>query len=99
MKNPLNNDRLVSLTPLITTGLLEGANAGQLFRMWGERTAAGQSVPSWLLVNLALWLWLNFYRVKTPGERLAILATKIGIVMNASVLLTTIYFRYGVGRG
>jgi uncharacterized protein with PQ loop repeat len=95
----ITNERLVSLTPLLTTCLFETANVGQLIRMWTERTAAGQSVPSWLLVNIGLWLWLNFYRVKTPGEKIAILATKIGIVMNASVLLTAIYFRYVVGRG
>lgn len=93
------NPRFVSYTPVLTTLLLEGANVGQLWQMWTERTAAGQSILSWVLVNVALWFWVNFYKVKTPGEKFAIRATQAGIAMNTAVIVTTIYFRYVVGRG
>jgi hypothetical protein len=95
----VKNPRLVFLTPVLTTCIFESANAGQLWQMWAERTAAGQSIFSWVLVNVGLWLWLNFYNVKTPGERFAIWATRIGICFNMTVILTTVYFRYIVGRG
>lgn len=78
----------------MTTLLLEGANIGQLRRMWVEQTAEGQSLTAWLLVSAALWLWLNFYRVITPDQKFAIRCTAFGIVMNALVILTVLYFRY-----
>jgi hypothetical protein len=86
--------KLVSYTPLVTTLLLEGANVGQLQRMWTERTAEGQSILSWILVFIALLLWHNFYLVCTPDQRKAIIAARIGMVMNATVVLTVAYFRY-----
>jgi uncharacterized protein with PQ loop repeat len=99
MTNIFRNQRLVSLTPILTTLMLEGANLGQLWRMWTHRTAAGQELMSWVMVNIALWLWLNWYRVKTPNERFAILATRLGICLNTLVILSVAYFRYAVGRG
>lgn len=82
------------LTPMVAVGLLEFANVNQLVRMWTEWTAAGQSLWGWLSVQLALWLWLNFYRVITPNERFAFWGTGIGIAMNMAVCLTVVFFRY-----
>lgn len=95
---PWNNPAVVSNTPLIAVGLLEWANLSQLFRMWTEWTAAGQSLVGWLSVHLALWLWLNFYRVITPNEKKAIYGTALGVIMNGAVILTVCYFRYWLGE-
>jgi uncharacterized membrane protein YbaN (DUF454 family) len=93
--------KLVALTPVLTTLLLEWANVGQLWRMWSVRSALGQNVWSWLCVHIALWLWMNFYRVAMPIGRartLAIVGTATGIVLNAAVLITVAFFRYWVGN-
>jgi hypothetical protein len=90
------NPKVVDKTPIVTVFLLEGANLQQLWRMWTARTSAGQSVTAWLSVNLALWLWLNFYLVFNRQNKFAIWGTAVGIFLNALVLLTVIYFRYGV---
>jgi uncharacterized protein with PQ loop repeat len=89
-----SNPEWVARTPIITTLLLEAANVQQLFRMWTEGTAKGQSMTAWISVNVALLLWLNFYRVITPNAKWAIRGTAFGVVMNAAVILTVIFFRY-----
>ncbi len=88
------NPKLVDKTPLVTTGLLEAANVQQLWRMWTEHTAAGQSVTAWFSVNIALWLWLNFYLTFNRENKFAIIGTSVGIVLNALVIATVIFFRY-----
>lgn len=89
-----NDKKWVSKTPLLTTFLLEGANVGQIKRMWTEHTAAGQSLVAWMMVWLALVLWFNFYRVITPEEKFAKYCTLFGVCMNTMVILSVIYFRY-----
>lgn len=89
----LSDPRVVEYTPIATTLLLEYANVGQLYRMWREHSALGQNVWSWLAVNAALWLWLNFY-VQTGNLTWAVRATKVGIALNTAVVLTVAYFRY-----
>jgi hypothetical protein len=98
-KRPWNDPFYVSYTPIATTCLLETANLGQIVRMWTYRTAAGQSLTSWCCVNLALWLWANWYRVITPEQKIARFTIKVGITLNTCVILTAIYFRYAVDRG
>ncbi len=88
------NPKVVDKTPIITTFLLEAANVQQLWRMWTEWTAAGQSITAWLSVNIALWLWLNFYLVFNRENKFAIVGTSIGIGLNACVILTVVLFRY-----
>jgi uncharacterized protein with PQ loop repeat len=88
------NPKFVEKTPLLAVFLLEMANVQQLFRMWHEKTAAGQSLSGWILVNLALWLWFNFYTLFNKQQKFAIYGTAFGIVMNSLVILTVIYFRY-----
>jgi hypothetical protein len=85
---------IVSKTPLVTTALLEGANVQQLWRMWHEQTAAGQSMTAWMSVGTALLLWCNYYRVILPKEKFALYCTMFGVFMNALVILTVCYFRY-----
>jgi hypothetical protein len=93
-----NNPTVVGKTPLLTTLLLEYANAGQLYRMWTEHTAAGQSMWSWLSVGTALWLWCNFYRVCCPDQKFTLRCTQFGVFMNLLVVLSVAYFRYVAGR-
>jgi hypothetical protein len=87
------NPKIVSLTPIATTLLLESANVSQLHQMWSTRSSADQSILSWVMVQCALWMWLNFYQVKTPGEWFAIWATRVGILLNTAVIVTAFYFR------
>jgi hypothetical protein len=89
-----NNAKLVEKTPIVTTLLLEYANAGQVWRMWAERSAEGQSLAAWMAVSLALLLWLNFFRVCTPDRKWAFRCQLLGCAMNALVILTVIRFRY-----
>lgn len=89
-----NNREIVSKTPILTTFLLEGANIGQIVRMWTEWTAKGQSLTAWLMVNLALILWFNFYRLLCPEQKWARYCTGLGIVINSFVCLSVVYFRY-----
>ena len=96
--NFISNKNLVSKTPIITSILLEYANIGQLYRMWAEHSAKGQSIWSWASVGLALWLWLNFYRVMLPNEKFAYRATIIGIILNALVILSVLWFNYIVHK-
>jgi hypothetical protein len=92
------NPTVVDKTPIVSTFLLELANVGQLHRMWTQHTAAGQEVLSWAFVNVALWLWLNFYLVFNKDNQFAIWGTRIGIGLNTAVMLSVLYFRM-TGRG
>jgi uncharacterized membrane protein YbaN (DUF454 family) len=90
----LNNQRLVSLTPIFASCIFETASAGQIFEMWRQHSALGQSIFSWSIITLALLMWLNFYRVKTPNEKIAIWMTVFAICTNAIVISTVAYFKY-----
>lgn len=82
-------------TPIVSVILLEAANFQQLWQMWViDHSAEGQSVTAWLSVQVALWLWLNFYRVITPEARWAIWGTRLGITLNMLVVLSVLYWRY-----
>jgi len=91
----VNESKYVKYTPLVTVLFLESANVEQIYRMWSEQTAAGQSLLGWFSVWCALVLWANYYRVIAPKEnRSAFWVTMFGIGMNSVVMLTVIYFRY-----
>lgn len=64
-----NDPEWVAKTPLITVGLFESANVGQIVQMLTHHTAAGQSLVSWVSVNAALWAWANFYRVMDSCDK------------------------------
>lgn len=85
----------IARIPLITTLLLESANASQLVRMWREHSALGQSILGWSMVNLALILWFIYYRVMLPNQKLPQYCTAFGIAMNAAVIGTAAYFGGG----
>ena len=90
----LNDKTWVARTPMLTVILLEYASVGQLWRMWTQHSALGQNVWSWVAVNLALWLWLNFYRVCAGGlNTWAARATMLGIVLNGAVIASVTYLR------
>lgn len=91
----LSDQKWVLRTPIASVILLEAANLQQLYQMWVvDHSAEGQSVTAWLSVQVALWLWLNFYRVITPQARWAIRGTQLGLALNMSVILTVLYWRY-----
>ena len=80
--------------PIAAACLLEYANIGQLVRMWGEHTAAGQSLPAWISVGAALLFYTAFYWVCTPEQRWARLATAVSSFTNIAVIATVLRFRY-----
>lgn len=84
----------VARFPLAASLLLELANFQQLWRMWSEGSALGQSIGAWISVQAALWLYLHFYRVLTPDQRWAILAVRISIGINWLVIGTVCWFRF-----
>lgn len=86
-----DNPKLVEYTPLLAVPLLEAANVSQLWQMWTEWTAAGQSILGWCLVHAALLLWWNFYRVNKL--KWAYRATGVSILFNMLVIASAIYFR------
>jgi len=96
---PWNDPAIVTYSPIVTTCLLETANVGQMIRMWTHHTAAGQSLVSWACVQVALWLWANFYRVVTPDQKWARFTIKIGIALNFGVMASVAWFRYVVRAG
>lgn len=93
-----NNPAVVGKTPLLTTALLGWSNVQQLWQMWTEHSAKGQSVWGWVSVGGALWLFVNFYRVCCPKERFVFWATVLECLVNAAVVVSVIYFRHVGGR-
>lgn len=91
-----DNPKLVTRGTVLSQILLELGNISQLIRMWTEHTAKGQSLIAWVSVNLAILLWLNFYRVCVPADqrKWPIIGTVIGWIMNVAVILTVAYFRF-----
>jgi uncharacterized protein with PQ loop repeat len=85
---------VTTYTPILTAILLESANVGQIYRMITEHSAKGQSLAAWIVVWCALALWINYYRV--IGQKSALYATIVGLVLNTVVISTVIYFRYVV---
>lgn len=94
MKKWLNDPEIAGKIPIATTFLMGYANVGQLWRMWSCRTAAGQSLWSWLSVGLALLLWCHFYRVCCPDQKFALRCMQFGVFMNTLVILSVVWFRY-----
>ena len=95
MSSLRTNREWVLRTPILSVLLLEAANVQQLWQMWViDRSADGQSLTGWLCVQLALWLWLNFYYVITPEAKWAIRGTQLGIALNMSVCLSVLFWRY-----
>lgn len=84
---------LATITPVVTAILFECASIGQIFRIWSEQTSAGQNVTSWVSVLIAQALWLNFYRVKLPSERLAAWSCISGMAVNSILLASIVYWR------
>lgn len=67
---------------------------GQIWHMWSQHTAAGQSLVGWLELWLALWAYWHFYRTCCPKETIAIWSVFAEIVVNWFVILSVIRFQY-----
>lgn len=85
--------RWAARAPILATALLEYANVGQLWRMWHDRTSAGQELTAWISVFFALVAYQVFYRVVIPEQKWPARMNAVGIAMNIAVVLTVLYFR------
>ena len=88
----LSSEKFLTVSPMITAAMLEGANAMQIWRMVTEHSALGQNAWSWVSVNVALWLWCNFYRAKFLLTALCM--TLLSVVITSLVVLTVAYYRH-----
>ena len=88
-----NNKKWVARTPLLSTLLVESANAIQLARIWQQGTAQGQSLTAWLCVGLAILVRFNYYRVIMPAQWLARSCVLVGMVINIALIISVIIFR------
>jgi uncharacterized protein with PQ loop repeat len=89
-----NDKEWIDKSPIIATIFIEGANIGQMIRIWTEHSAKGQSLSSWIAVVIALVIWFNFYRVITPHSKYAKWTAVVGIILNIGVIISIIWFRY-----
>jgi hypothetical protein len=90
----LTNPKFVSKFPIATVFFLEGANIQQIYKMWSEHTAAGQSVGGWLFVWVALVMWSWYYKVCVPWEnaKWAFWTTLTGVFINSFVIFSVLYW-------
>ena len=89
----INLDTLVKYFPVLATLLIEAASLGQIARMFQERSSAGQSFVSYLLLILALVLWERFYAIRTPDEKPAVWTARASILVNILVASCVLYYR------
>ncbi|HLK85410.1 MAG TPA: hypothetical protein VKT27_02810 [Candidatus Binataceae bacterium] len=89
-----NDPKYVSQIPYVTTALFSFGALSQLYRMWAYRTAAGQSLVGWSVVTLALVLFLQFYRVIIPKEKVAFYSCLGETFLYAAVIASIVYFRH-----
>ena len=88
-----NNHKWVGRSPFVTAILVESANISQLWRIWAEGSALGQSLIAWLCVGLALLLRWNFYRVVAPKQWLARWCIIGSLVINVALIISVILYR------
>jgi hypothetical protein len=89
-----NDSKYVSKIPLLTTILFGYGAVCQMWRMWTTHTAAGQSIFGWVCVTLALMLFLQFYRIITPKEKIAFYSCLAEVFLYFGVIGSIIYFRW-----
>jgi hypothetical protein len=94
----LNDPVVVSKTPLAAIPFFCWFSVKQIVQMWSEYTAAGQNLAGWVFLWLALLMFLNFYRVCCPKEKLAFWGTVVEVLVVSGGLLTVAYFRYWGGH-
>lgn len=68
MTRILRSESFLMRSPLISSLLFYACNLGLLVEMWSTHSAAGHSVSAWLSAFVAQALWVNYFRVRTPGE-------------------------------
>lgn len=90
----MGSRELVLKTPIVTALLIEGGAVQQIYRIWSEGSAAGQSLTGWIGVTIAVMLWLNFYKVITPEAKWAIRTTTLAVFLNATIVASIVYWRY-----
>jgi hypothetical protein len=90
----VSNPAWVGRSTILATGLFAWSYCEQLWRMWSTHTAAGQSIPGWIVMFAALLIFLNFYRVCCPKEKLAYWGTVAELVLNATVIASVTYLRW-----
>ena len=83
----ISRRQLVDSFPLFSALLIEYGNAGQLWKMWTQHTAAGQNIWSWVSTLAAIVLWLLYYRFRL-GKSVAYWVTWVAAVMLSAIVVT-----------
>lgn len=92
--SPIENPKtLVDLFPLISSAFIECGNIGQLWRMWTERTAAGQNLWSYVSILIALLLWVVYFRLRI-GKKLAYYVTLFSLLTIGANIITIALLRW-----
>ncbi len=91
--NFLNDPKIISKTPILSIGLMQISNLFQMYKIWSEKSADGQSLVGWILVEIALFIWLHFYYICCPKETTAIFSNYLAIIINFLVILSIIKFQ------
>lgn len=89
---------LVDYFPLFSSMLIEYGNMSQLYKMWTAHTAAGQNIYGYFTVMLALLLWVIFYRLRLPGNKIAFYVTCFGVGSMLAIMTTIWHFSTWPGR-
>lgn len=68
MTRVLRSERFLHLSPLFSAVLFYSFNLGLLMQMWATQSAGGHSPTAWTAAVISQALWVNFYRIKNPGD-------------------------------
>ncbi len=90
----LDNKSIWVHSPIASAVVFEISTVGHFIRMLVEKSAAGQSLTSWLLVTVGLAFWVNWYRLFTPEQKIPRIVAMVSIFFHFVAAGAVVYFRY-----
>lgn len=84
----------VNNLPYVATGMIEAGTLGHIYRMFIVRSSLGQNFWSWIILHIALWLWMIYYVNVLPHAKSAKIVTGISLFNTALIACVTWYFQY-----
>jgi hypothetical protein len=91
MKNIVN--KLLSFAPIVSTGTFIMADSSQIFQVIAKRNSSQHSLLGWGAVLVGLLLWILFFKIKTPNERIAFWTAIVNFVVVGALFVTVIIYR------